>query len=276
MWPFLKRWRRWLGLALSGAVLLVLLKLPPGLRRGLADSLTPPLAMVLRAPARVASAGRSAWFRLLQLGRTEEENQQLRRQVMLLRLENGRLQESLRASGLKDKAGMDGLSASDLIPARILARDPSSWFDYVTLNKGRDEGVRWGTGVLSEDGVVGKVASVTPVTCKVVLLVDPACRLAVRDQRSQVSSTLAGDGRRACQLLYLSGSDDVRPGDLIETAEEGTIFPQGVPVGRVARVEKKENGLVLAAEVKPFARLTQLESLYLIGRPPAPAAGEAP
>jgi rod shape-determining protein MreC len=265
-----KRWRRWILLAVVCALAYLLLRLPERVRRSLENNLTPPLATALIAPSRSANFAREAILDVARGYWAEEENRKLRGQMVLLKLELAQAQEKLKA--MEEKAPRLSASLGPLtrlvIPASLLARDPSAWFNYVTLDKGRNQGVAQEAGVISEAGVVGKVASVTATTCKVVFLIDPSCRIAVRDARSKVAATLTGSGRRSCQLLYLSGQDDIKVGDLIETGAEGVIFPKGVPAGEVVKVEKRDNGLTLYAEVKPFVRLALLESFYIMGARP--------
>ena len=154
---------------------------------------------------------------------------------------------------------------TNLVPANLLARDPGTWFKVILLDRGADEGVAAGAGVVSPQGVVGKVIAVEPTSCKVVFITDSSCRLAVRLARSRVLAILVGDGRKACRLEYLSGQDDVKVDDLVETAPGSLSFPSGIPAGRGRRVQKIDDGLKLAVDVEPAADLNRLEGLYIAG-----------
>jgi rod shape-determining protein MreC len=255
-------------LALIAAVLLLLL-LSPKAKNGIEQGSTPFLATALALPARAAGVLRESWNSLGRLRTADQENQRLKKELALAVLERGQLEERLRRQAAsRGEAWVAGRLYRPVVEAHLLARDPSTWFNSITLDKGSADGVRVGAGVITPEGVAGKVVSVTGSTSKMVFVLDPSCRLAVRVARSKVAATLAGSGRRSCVLQYLSGQDDVVLGDLIETASEGSIFPAGVPVGQVVRVEKRDAGLNLFAEVKPLLKPSQVQTLFVVGGRP--------
>lgn len=250
-----------LGLGVSG-----LLFLPAAFGERAQSAFGAPLAVMLKVPSLTAGKVRREWATLVGWFGLGDENRRLKNELTLLKLDHQQLQErvALLQRG-KPELRFGGRNLRQLIPASLLGRDPSTWFNYVTLDRGSADSVPNGAGVIGAEGVVGKVAAVGPLSCKVVFLIDPSCRIAVRDTRSRIAATLVGSGRNSCHLLYLSGQDDIRPGDLVETAAEGTIFAPGIPVGEVVRVEKRDNGLNLFAEVKPSVKLSLLEDFYILG-----------
>jgi rod shape-determining protein MreC len=263
--PLLKPRGRMLVLAAIGLTASLLLLLPERLSNKAQSAFGAPLAMALKAPATVSGQLRRSWSTLLDWFRLGEENRSLKEELVRLRVEEQQLRQSNASLGRNGRElHINRRYLFHLVPAGLLGRDPSTWFNYVTLDRGASDGVPEGAGVVAYEGVVGKVAAVGPLSCKVVFLVDPSCRISVRDARNHVAATLAGAGRDACRLLYLSGQDDVRPGDPIETAGEGSIFSSGIPVGVVTRVEKRDNGLNLFAEVRPAVRLSLLEDFFIL------------
>jgi rod shape-determining protein MreC len=264
---FTKPRRRVLFIAVLAVGLFSLLRLPIALGSRLDSALGAPLSIVLRLPSLAAGKLRQEWSTLINWFGLGEENRRLSHDLAQLRLEHQQLLESYQALARRqDAPRFEGRPLAGLIPAGLLARDPSTWFNYITLDKGTRDNVPTGAGVIGDQGVVGKVAAAGPLSSRVVFLIDPSCRISVRDARSKVAATLVGSGRNTCTLLYLSGQDDVRPGDLMVTAREGTLFPPGIPVGEVMRVEKKDNGLNLDAEVRPSVKLSLVEDFYVIGK----------
>jgi rod shape-determining protein MreC len=265
--PDLRRWRRWLILAGLLALLLGLLRLGAERKAAVESAAAPTLSAALAWPSKAAAALRESWQGLGRLRDADKEAQRLKAENTLLKLQLAEARERLGRLAPR-QAGSFEWSPRPAIPALILARDPSTWFNYITLDKGEDDGVRAGMGVVAPDGVVGKVVAATGTTSKMVFLMDPSCRIAVRAVRSRVGATLVGSGRRGCVLQYLAGGDDVKVGDLVETASEGSIFPPGVPVGQVSRVEKREAGLNLFAEVRPYVRPSMVQEVYVLGAQP--------
>jgi len=267
--PDIKRWRRVLIVVLLVGGVIALLRLSPTAKNGVEQGATPFLATALALPARAAGALRESWNSLGRLREADRENQRLKRDLALVSLQMGQMQDRLRQlspAHAELKAG--GRLYRPVVETHLLARDPSTWFNSITLDKGSGDGVRVGAGVITAEGVAGKIVSVTGSTSKMVFVLDPSCRLVVRVARSHVAATLAGSGRRTCVLQYLAGQDDVLPGDVIETASEGSIFPAGVPVGQVVRVEKRDAGLNLFAEVKPYLKPSQVQTLFVVGARP--------
>jgi rod shape-determining protein MreC len=248
-------------------MMLWLLLLPPEDHSRLERALGPGFSALVRGPARISAWFRGGGARILNLWETEAENARLREELALIKIEYHQLQElHLRSLKRGTTLEFDKRRYSRLKPVHLLARDPSSWFQTAALDMGSAEGLHPGDGVLNHQGVVGKIVATTASTARTLFITDIRSRLSVRLQRSGVTAILSGNGSSGCRLEYLAGQDDVRVGDLVETAPAGLSFPPGIPVGRVVVVQKIENGLKLRAEVELFAQLAQLRNLYVTGR----------
>jgi rod shape-determining protein MreC len=140
-----------------------------------------------------------------------------------------------------------------------------------------------GRAVITPDGLVGRTVSVSDRTADVLLLSDRTCKVSVRLERSGVFGVLAGTGAKpgeqpACRLDYLSQTADVQEGDEVVTTGMGGVFPKGLIVGRVVRVEMHEAGLYQVAWVESAAKLGKLEYAFVVATEEdlaaAAAAGE--
>jgi rod shape-determining protein MreC len=266
VWKIVKRWRFALPLTLALLLAGLVLKGPWQAKRlsereaGLWGS------RIAGLPSFLTRSLREGASRFTRMWDAESRARHLEEELALLRLEYRQLEESYeRALKRGHILEIHGRYLNKLIPASLLARDPSTWFHVIMLDKGSDDGVAIGAGVMNPQGVLGRVLSVQASTCKVLFLTDPSCRLSVRDARSRVLAVLTGDGRKACRLDYVGGQDDVRVGDLIETAPGGLSFPSGIPAGTVTRLQKIDNGLKLMVEVAPAAETSLLEGLFISG-----------
>lgn len=222
-----------------------------------ARTLASPLARAARSLARPAPS----------------EADRLRAQVLLLKLENASLREDLdrvRARAAEHHLVFPDQRLARLLPCSVLFRDPATWFKGFSVDAGGGDGIREGAGVLDDLGVVGKLTRVGSAGSDVLLLSDPGCRLSARLPRSGLRCVVSGDGRGGCLLEHLGGEDDVRVGDLVETGEGSLSFPVGVPVGKVLRVAREDEGLRLRVEVEPAAALDRLDGLYVWTGEPRP------
>jgi rod shape-determining protein MreC len=263
MLKLFKRWRFALPMLAALALAALALGLSFSARQRAERQVSHVASLMVEAPARLTRALRNSASRLQRLWDAEERARRLEEELALLRLEYRQIEESYqRALKRGHILEINKRYLTKLIPVGLLARDPGTWFQVLLLDKGSGDGVEAGQGLLCTQGVVGKVLSVQQETCKAVFLTDSTCRLSVRDARSRVLAILVGDGRKGCRLEYVAGQDDVKVGDLIETAP-GLSFQPGIPAGLVTRVLKLDNGLKLGVEVQPAAELNRLEGLYL-------------
>lgn len=164
------------------------------------------------------------------------------------------------------------------------AADPYS--RKIFVNAGTAQGVRLGSPVINELGVLGQVTRVYPLSSEVTLLADKDAAIPVLNTRTQQRSAafggLGGVGAAAVmELRFMSGNADVQTGDLLHTSGVDGVYPPGVPVARVVSVERRVDSSfarVLLAPVAPsdgVRHVLVLEpmSMQMPPRPePAPAA----
>lgn len=180
---------------------------------------------------------------------------------------------------LREQLGFRTESPRSLLPARVIARDGmNGWWQTVRLNMGWMDGVRQEMAVMAAEGVVGRVAAVSPRTCEVLLLSDPNCKIPCRVARSSTFGVLKGGGLslngkprmsmlygpNASMLDYLPMDADIGRGDVVETSGLGGVFPEGLPLGRVRGVETDGSGLYQRAEVVALAPLDRLRNVFVV------------
>jgi rod shape-determining protein MreC len=199
------------------------------------------------------------------LTRVQQENQDLKRTVSSLREENNRLQEALwTEERLKKLSYLQYQYSSVSRVAQIFARDPSSWFKTVLVNKGEKDGVAKDMAVVTSDGVVGRVIEVSPHTAKVLLITDPNSAMDVIVQRSRTQGIMEGKVEEVCVLKYVQKNEDVQVGDKVITSGLGGIFPKGLVTGTVTKVERKRPGIFQYIEVTPSVDFSRLEEVLIL------------
>jgi rod shape-determining protein MreC len=147
----------------------------------------------------------------------------------------------------------------------------------VHIDLGRKDGLRADLPVRTAEGLVGRVAEVSELRSRVVLLGDPNCKVAalVLDGRQAVDTGVIVGGASVVdpsivELSYLSHGSSVKPGQTVVTSGLGGvlglggIFPKDVPVGRLVDSRSVEYGVYTDARVKLAANLTQLEEVFVM------------
>lgn len=157
--------------------------------------------------------------------------------------------------------------ASQLIVARVIARDPTHWTRAVLINKGQRHRLALGTPVVAASGVVGKIVEVHPTTSLVLLVTNPEVRVGATVARTRDQGIAVGDGQWHLRLMYLPLSTEAAAGDDVVTSGAGGLFPSGLSLGHIVQVELDPSHLYRVALIEPSARLGQLEEVACLVNP---------
>lgn len=175
-------------------------------------------------------------------------------------------QENKRLRGLLDYREAN---AYELLPARVVGRDPGNWFETVRLNRGAADGVRPEMPVVLPSGLVGRVLDAAEHSSTVLLITDPQGGVGALVQQTRTPGVVKGSLDRSGRLVmsYLTREHTLRPGQIVVTSGLGGVFPNGIPVGRIVKVRNDSSGLTQSAEIKPMADFNRLEEVYVILAP---------
>lgn len=155
-----------------------------------------------------------------------------------------------------------GLNA---VPAQVIAEDSSSWFRTLVIDKGTDDGIGEGMAVVVPEGVIGRVVRSSAGESRVLLVTDASSAAAALVQRTRTRGVCRGRGNRL-SLEFALRQDDIRQGDQVVTSGMGGVFPKGLLLGTVSRVQKKEYGLFQEVEVEPQTDFSRLEEVLVLPR----------
>ena len=198
----------------------------------------------------------------------KQENLRLQEEVHRLQRENDELRESAYAvERLQRLLYLKERMPATMIPAEVVAYSPSVWFRTIVLNKGIRDGVDKGMPVVTWKGVVGRVLRTSPGSSVILLVIDRNSSIDVLVQRTRTRGIVEGDGGFRCHLRHVPRTDDIEAGDQLITSGLGGIFPKGLSIGDVVRVERKEYGLFQEVEVRPSADFSRLEEVMVILSP---------
>ncbi|HYY95808.1 MAG TPA: rod shape-determining protein MreC [Pyrinomonadaceae bacterium] len=154
------------------------------------------------------------------------------------------------------------------IPARIVARDPSVWFNSLIINRGTASGVDLDMPVVTPEGIVGRVVGVGPVSAQVMLITDErsAAGAAVGQLgQSNAIGSVRGFGKNGLlEMRYVSGLETVNVGDYVVTTGQDRIYPPGLNVGTVVEVKPGTTTTPHTIYVRPGARLESLQEVAVL------------
>lgn len=192
----------------------------------------------------------------------QQDNDVLRQQVRALS-ETGR--ENLR---LLQLLNLKEHTAYRNVAARVIGRDASNWWKSIQIDRGINDGVRNDMPVLNADGLIGKTISVTRGEARVLLLVDPNCKVSALLQDSREPGVVAGAASTfmpRCLMTYVNRDAKIKPGEAVITSGLGGIFPKGILVGTVTRTQlNKQTGMFQDVEIAPAADFQRLEEVVVI------------
>lgn len=191
------------------------------------------------------------------------ENGRLRDENAALRAQNDELQERLARDPAADSAARGQLAHPDGIPATVIGFDPEATTRSVTIDRGLKDGVQRDDGVITGDGVVGRVVEVAPLSSRVLLVNDATSKLPAVVQKGRWWAIAVGTSTRV-KLQYISQDAMLHVGDRVVTGE-GRSFHAGVLIGRITLIEPNSAGaLDQTAVVQPAADLSALSRVIVL------------
>lgn len=224
------------------------------------------------------------WHGYVNLVHVQEENKALHRTLEELKGENNLLREQgALAERLQVMLDYKKSSPHQLIAAEVIGREPSHWFKSIIINRGESEGIRVDMGVITPQGIVGKVIKTGPRYAQVLLMTDRNSAVAAMVQRTRDEGIVQGVEQGTVRLKYLPHFSEVAVGDAVVTSGLEGSFAKGLKIGQVDDVEKKEHELFLEVKMTPEIDFYKLEEVFVIvsvgadeKSEPPPLAGGGP
>jgi rod shape-determining protein MreC len=153
-------------------------------------------------------------------------------QVEQLALENRQLRELL---GLRERLSTTGVAAEVLYDAA----DP--YTRKLIVDKGMTHGVKASSPVMDEHGILGQVTRVLPLVSEVTLVTDREHSIPVLNTRTGARGVAFGEagGAPLLELRFMATNADIEVGDLLSTSGVDGVYPSGIPVAKVTKVERR-------------------------------------
>jgi rod shape-determining protein MreC len=226
-----------------------------------------------------------AWSGYIGLFSAHRENQRLHAQVGELMLRNSELEsraaEAQRLSALLQFR--EAHSDAPLLSARVIGAGAGAGASRtIYVDRGERDGVRPNLGVITPEGVVGKVLEVYSTTSQVLLLTDKNSGAGAVLQNSRTQGATKGTGEPLLLLDYVINDQEVAVGERVLTSGMDRIFPKDLPLGTVVEIQGGNPFKVI--RLRPAARLDRMEEVFILlsrqpwdweNQPPAADAGGA-
>jgi rod shape-determining protein MreC len=236
-----------------------------------------------RAGAKGIGNIRGTWSHYFALQNTSRDNEQLRRENDELKMQVNQLQ-SKAAEADRLAALLNFRQTQRNVPmlgARVIGTSADSASQTIYLDRGERDGIRRNMGVITPDGVVGKVIESYRDTAQVLLLTDKDSGVGAMLSDSRIQSPVGGTGEPLLSMKYIPTDDTVNVGEHVVTSGMDRIFPRDLPVGVVAEI--KTGRPFQQVRVRPAANLQRLEEVIVLltlhplekKEPAAPAAAPA-
>lgn len=238
---------------LFGFVLLALSLLVVDTKWPVLDPARQAISVVLYPFQRVMLAPRDLiehvnnWADAAALARTEKEALQ-RQRIELAQISTHAAQLATENEQLRRLLNVADAVMQSSVAVEVLYEPPNAFSHHLIFNKGSSQGIRAGMPVIDEGGVVGQIVRVTPFTSEAALLTDDKVAIPVQVLRNGLRLiAFGGNVSGKVEVRYLTADVDLTAGDTLLTSGIGGLFPAGLSVASVDRVERDAtSGFALA------------------------------
>jgi rod shape-determining protein MreC len=257
-----------IALLIFGAVLGYFLSFGPETTQKFKASVYQLLAPFLTGGSGIKKQITSVRTGLKSLDQLEHENAALQVENRELRATNQGLRDvEHEVNRLRHALNYRERSVFKLIAAEIIARDSSTWWRTITINRGKRDGIQTDMPVVTDLGLVGKTTTVSEGISVVLLLSDENCRVAASVEGSREQGIVSGERTTTgltplLNLNFLSKQADLKPGQKVYTSGVGGVFPSGLLIGAVKSFRVRE--LDGQAELTPTVDLSHLEDVFVV------------
>lgn len=193
-----------------------------------------------------------------------EENKKLKQQLYQMILEQKSYYELIQENRkLKELLNLKEKKKEVVTIAKVIRTGSNRFLKTLWIDKGSEDGIKTDMPAITLNGLAGKVISTSPHFSEILLLTDTNFSVAVRVERTRSEGIVSGTGTNMCILKYIPVEEDIMVGDRLITSGTDGIFPEGIKVGVVKKIEKKK-GFFQNIDVVPYQSDLTIEEVAII------------
>jgi len=224
-----------------------------------------PVQWLALQPVRLVR-GSSAYFSGLDQATSSSE--QAARRLALQSLRAGQVEQLLQEnSRLRKILGLREQLATTVMAAEVLYDAADPYTRKIIIDKGLLQDVALGSPVLDESGVLGQVTRVHPLVSEVTLVIDRDLAIPVLNVRTGARSVAYGDTTQpggGLELRFMGSNSDVQQGDLLTTSGVDGVYPSGLPVAKISKIERRAESAFAKIYCTPQALVTGARHVMVV------------
>jgi rod shape-determining protein MreC len=202
----------------------------------------------------------------------EDENERLREQLAESQTATRDAQELRR---LLDLPKQEGYPNAETVAARVIVRSPTVWYSTIQIDKGEQDGIREDMPVVAAGGLLGRVTAVSEGTAQVTLITDAESAVSAEVLPDGANGVIKPDVGEPNDLLldFVEKDRPIRSGNMVVTSgftgpKLESIFPRGIPIGKVTRIDPDERELYQRVHIEPYVDFRRVDTVQVITSKP--------
>ena len=152
----------------------------------------------------------------------------------------------------------------DYIAATVVGREISPFLQYIIIDKGTEQGVRYGMPVVTQQGLVGRIDAVIAGASRIKLITDTSSVVNVRLQSAEIEAQLNGSLTGDIFLDMIPLDENIETGDVVLTSGLGGNYPPNIFVGQVLSTQRRDNALFQTASVQPIVDFSSINAVLVV------------
>lgn len=198
------------------------------------------------------------------LGRLSQENIDLQRRVSEKEAELVKLKELEKENALlRAQLNFSDEQKLDLVGARVVAYSADNVRRNITIDVGKSDGVVEGMAVVSSGAIIGKIERVHDKSSDVFLVSDPEFRILAMTQNGRAKGIVRGQLGSGLRMEQIAQNEVIDVGEYVMSAGSDRI-PKGLPIGTIESIDRSDNEIFQAANVKPLVDTQRLELVFVV------------
>lgn len=204
----------------------------------------------------------------------KNENEELRKKIAFLEEENRILEDVLSESEfLKREYELAKKTDRNYVKSNIIGKDPGNWFNYFTINKGKNDGINLDDMVVLPvqfgdktviDGLVGRIIETGDSWSKVLSIIDYDSSLSFKVIRTQDNGVVSGSLEEELKGYLFDSSADIVVGDKVMTSGLGGVFEENIYVGEITEITKSDDALTKNIEIQSNVDFKKINQVMVI------------